>query len=111
MPITIAAANMVPARALRILSIAFLALQAQAQSIPANWNAPANTSISSGTAVDQATNAITANQGFTVNGSASVTFVAGQSITLGPSFHAIAGSAAATFHALIAPAPSVAPTT
>lgn len=81
---------------------------AQAQ-LPANLNLP-NTTITSGSSTYQATNSITANNGFTVSGSASVTFLAGSSIVLGPGFQATAGSAAITFQASISaatPAPTL----
>ncbi len=73
---------------------------AQAQS---DLNLP-NTTITSGSSTYQATNSITANNGFTVSGSASVTFLAGSSIVLGPGFQATAGSAAITFQASISAA-------
>ena len=66
---------------------------------------PAN-SYTSGTSDFQATNTITAAGGsgsFSVSNAASVTFQAGSQITLLPGFHALAGSGAPTFHAVIAP--------
>ncbi|MBI1898164.1 MAG: hypothetical protein HYS04_16760, partial [Acidobacteria bacterium] len=42
-----------------------------------------------------------------INGSASVTFIAGESIHLGPGFRATAGTAGTTFHAWVETAPSV----
>jgi hypothetical protein len=62
-----------------------------------------NTTISSGTDTYSAMNSISANSGFVVSNSASVTFRAGSQITLGPGFHATAGSASPTFHAVIGP--------
>ncbi len=58
--------------------------------------------VSSGSAGYSATNSITnGGNSFVVNGSASVTFTAGGVITLMPGFHATAGNAGRTFHALI----------
>ena len=60
------------------------------------------TTLDAGSAQYQATNSITNTATFTVQGAAAVTFTAGNYIQLGPGFHATAGSAATTFHALIA---------
>jgi hypothetical protein len=57
--------------------------------------------ITSGTTTYQATNSITAGANFIVGGSASVSFVAGNQITLGPGFTATAGTAGTTFSAKI----------
>jgi hypothetical protein len=65
---------------------------------------PSNT-YSSGTTTFQAVTSITAaggNGNLTINGSASVTFVAGSTITLLPGFTAVGGSGAPTFTAKIA---------
>jgi hypothetical protein len=64
-----------------------------------------NQTISSGTACYSSNNALTAT-GVVINGSASVTFVAGNSIELGPGFRATAGTAGTTFHAWVETAPA-----
>ena len=65
-----------------------------------------NQTISSGTTSYTDNNALKATQ-VTVNGSASVAFVAGSCIELGPGFRATAGTAPTTFHAWVETAPSV----
>lgn len=65
-----------------------------------------NQTISSGTVCYSNNGTLTATD-VSINGSASVNFVAGQSIHLGPGFHATAGSAPTTFHAWVETAPSV----
>ncbi|MBI4873846.1 MAG: hypothetical protein HY822_04340, partial [Acidobacteria bacterium] len=65
-----------------------------------------NQTISSGTASFADNNALAAT-GVVVSGSASVSFVAGNCIQLGPGFRATAGTAPATFHAWVQTAPSV----
>jgi hypothetical protein len=57
--------------------------------------------INSGNPVFEATNSITSSSSFLVQGSASVTLAAGNQITLGPGFHAAAGSAPFTFFAVV----------
>ncbi len=73
-----------------------------------------NTTLTSGVTNDYATNYISAGSGFVVNStssnSASVTFQTGTAICLGPGFHALGGTAATTFHALIAVPMVVSPT-
>src|ERR1039458_853557 len=64
-----------------------------------------NQTISSGTACYSNNNALTAT-GVVINGSASVTFVAGNSIQLLPGFHATAGTAGTTFHAWVETVPA-----
>ncbi len=65
-----------------------------------------NQTISSGTYTFSDNNALQANS-VTINGSASVTFLAGNCIHLGPGFRATAGTAPTTFHAWVETAPSV----
>ncbi|HWQ55153.1 MAG TPA: chitobiase/beta-hexosaminidase C-terminal domain-containing protein [Bryobacteraceae bacterium] len=68
-----------------------------------------NQTISSGTSCYSNNGTLTAT-GVTINGSASVNFVAGQSIHLGPGFRAEAadpGAAPTTFHAWVETAPSI----
>lgn len=57
--------------------------------------------IASGTILYQAPNSITNSSNFVVQAAASVTFKAGNYIHLEPGFHATAGGAAMTFHAII----------
>ncbi len=58
--------------------------------------------VSSGSAGYSATNSVTnGGNSFVVNGSAAVTFTAGGVIKLEPGFHATAGNAGRTFHAVI----------
>jgi hypothetical protein len=64
-----------------------------------------NQTISSGSPTFSDNNALKAT-GVIVNGSASVTFVAGNCIELGPGFRATAGTAPTTFHAWVETAPS-----
>lgn len=67
---------------------------------PYDLNLP-NMTVLSGTNSFAATHNVNALNGFTIGGSASVTFQAGNSIDLGPGFHATAGTAGTTFHAII----------
>jgi hypothetical protein len=60
-----------------------------------------NVSHTTGVHLYQATNSITANTNVSFGGSATVTFVAGSTITLGPGFSATAVTAATTFRAII----------
>src|SRR5262245_21774966 len=74
-----------------------LAIRLFAQ-IPSDLNIP-NTTLTSGETTYQATNSVSAVSGFSASGAAAVTFVSGHVITIGPGFHATAGSAAITFQA------------
>ena len=66
--------------------------------------APDNLTVTSATPPPyQANVSLTTSGSITVNGSASVIFRAGSTISLEPGFTATAGSAATTFHAIIAP--------
>ena len=60
-----------------------------------------NINITSGATTYQATTSITADTNFTVSGAASISFVSGNYITLGPGFQATAGTAGTTFTASI----------
>jgi hypothetical protein len=67
--------------------------------------------LGSGSTLYQAPNSIMNGAGFVVQAAASVTFTAGNYIRLEPGFHAIAGSAAIAFHAIINPNVQSAPIT
>lgn len=62
-----------------------------------------NTAITTGTPSYLARNSVVAENGFTIGGSASVTFKAGNYISLKPGFQATAGTAGTTFNASIDP--------
>jgi len=83
-----------------LFACGLLGLSSTAQAQPTNVNLP-NTTINSVSVTVQATNSITANNGYVVGGSATVTFIAGNSIVLGPGFQATGGSAAFTFQASV----------
>jgi hypothetical protein len=59
--------------------------------------------LASGSTLYQAPNSITNSSNFVVQAAASVTFKAGSYIRLEPGFHATAGTATVTFHAIIDP--------